>query len=103
MTLSCNPRILLRRMMTRIRARSLMKATRMRLDPDHRQIAWELLGAMSYIQQRNEHAARPAIAGPPCVSDDPEPTPYRQFKIYNTTSPVAPSQLNRTSIAWHRT
>jgi hypothetical protein len=26
--------------------------------------------------------ARPAIAGPPFVSDDPEPTPYHQFEIY---------------------
>jgi hypothetical protein len=26
--------------------------------------------------------AQPAIAGPPFVSDDPEPTPYRHFEIY---------------------
>jgi hypothetical protein len=26
--------------------------------------------------------ARPALAGPPFVSDDPEPTPYRHFEIY---------------------
>ena len=26
--------------------------------------------------------AQPAIAGPPFVSDDPEPTPYHQFEIY---------------------
>ena len=26
--------------------------------------------------------ARPAVAGPPFVSDDPEPTPYRHFEIY---------------------
>ena len=26
--------------------------------------------------------AQPAVAGPPFVSDDPEPTPYRQFEIY---------------------
>ena len=26
--------------------------------------------------------ARPAVAGPPFVSDDPEPTPYHQFEIY---------------------
>lgn len=26
--------------------------------------------------------ARPAIAGPPFVSDDPEPPPYHQFEIY---------------------
>jgi hypothetical protein len=25
---------------------------------------------------------RPAVAGPPFVSDDPEPTPYHQFEIY---------------------
>lgn len=27
--------------------------------------------------------ARPAIAGPPFVSDDPEPTEYRHFEIFN--------------------
>jgi hypothetical protein len=26
--------------------------------------------------------AQPAVAGPPFVSDDPEPTPYKQFEIY---------------------
>jgi hypothetical protein len=26
--------------------------------------------------------ARPAIAGPPFVSDDPEPTEYQHFEIY---------------------
>src|SRR5579859_5930864 len=26
--------------------------------------------------------ARPAVAGPPFVSDDPEPTAYHQFEIY---------------------
>ena len=26
--------------------------------------------------------AQPAVAGPPFVSDDPEPTPYRHFEIY---------------------
>ncbi|MBU6464227.1 MAG: transporter [Bradyrhizobium sp.] len=26
--------------------------------------------------------ARPAVAGPPFISDDPEPTPYHQFEIY---------------------
>lgn len=30
--------------------------------------------------------ARPAIAGPPFVSDDPQPTPYRQFEIYTFNS-----------------
>jgi len=26
--------------------------------------------------------ARPAVAGPPYVSDDPKPTQYHQFEIY---------------------
>ena len=26
--------------------------------------------------------AHPAVAGPPFVSDDPEPTPYQHFEIY---------------------
>jgi hypothetical protein len=30
--------------------------------------------------------ARPAVAGPPFVSDDPEPTPYHQFEIYTFNS-----------------
>lgn len=30
--------------------------------------------------------ARPTIAGPPFVSDDPEPTPYHQFEIYTFNS-----------------
>jgi hypothetical protein len=30
--------------------------------------------------------ARPAVAGPPFVSDDPESTPYHQFEIYTFNS-----------------
>jgi hypothetical protein len=33
--------------------------------------------------------ARPALAGPPYVSDDPEPTDYKHFEIYTFTSGTA--------------
>jgi hypothetical protein len=33
--------------------------------------------------------AHPALAGPPYVSDDPEPTDYRHFEIYSFTSGTA--------------
>src|SRR5580700_6466824 len=33
--------------------------------------------------------ARPALAGPPYVSDDPEPTDYRHFEIYTFSSGTA--------------
>jgi hypothetical protein len=33
--------------------------------------------------------ARPALAGPPYVSDDPEPTDYKHFEIYTFNSGTA--------------
>src|SRR4030088_2359754 len=33
--------------------------------------------------------ARPAVAGPPYVSDDPEPTDYKHFEIYTFSSGTA--------------
>src|SRR5258708_1517958 len=33
--------------------------------------------------------ARPAVAGPPYVSDDPEPTDYKNFEIYTFSSATA--------------
>src|ERR1700680_3895303 len=33
--------------------------------------------------------ARPALAGPPYVSDDPEPTDYKHFEIYSFSSGTA--------------
>jgi hypothetical protein len=33
---------------------------------------------------------RPALAGPPYVSDDPEPTDYRHFEIYTFSNGSAP-------------
>src|SRR5260370_2295668 len=33
--------------------------------------------------------ARPALAGPPYVSDDPEPTDYKHFEIYTFSSGTA--------------
>src|SRR5260370_41776704 len=33
--------------------------------------------------------ARPALAGPPYVSDDPEPTDYKHFEIYTFSNGTA--------------
>src|SRR4030081_2556324 len=33
--------------------------------------------------------ARPAVAGPPYVSDDPEPTDYKHFEIYSFSAGTA--------------
>src|ERR1700676_2508584 len=33
--------------------------------------------------------ARPALAGPPYVSDDPQPTDYKHFEIYTFSSGTA--------------
>src|SRR3982074_3042164 len=33
--------------------------------------------------------ARPALAGPPYVSDDPEPTNYKHFEIYTFSNGTA--------------
>ena len=33
--------------------------------------------------------ARPAVAGPPYVSDDPEPTDYKHWEIYTFSSGTA--------------
>jgi hypothetical protein len=41
--------------------------------------AWQIVGAMLMLLSQ----VGPALAGPPYVSDDPEPTDYKHFEIYS--------------------
>lgn len=40
-----------------------------------RMVRWICFGLLALL-------AEPAIAGPPYISDDPEPTDYQHFEIY---------------------
>ena len=57
--------------------RTRIRETRLAAASSSMRVLLSLLGAAALAV-----LARPAIAGPPFVSDDPEPTPYHEFEIY---------------------
>jgi hypothetical protein len=48
-----------------------------------------MLGRWKIIAVAMVFSARPALAGPPYMSDDPEPTDYQHFEIYTFTNGTA--------------
>jgi hypothetical protein len=44
---------------------------------------WRLMARVGLIALVLSALARPALAGPPYISDDPEPTDYTHFEIYS--------------------
>lgn len=58
----------------------MLSAKRLFRDAEHQLFRILILGALLVLP------LRPALAGPPYVSDDPEPTDYRHFEIYTFTT-----------------
>ena len=48
-----------------------------------------MVGKRKIIALATVLLARPALAGPPYVSDDPEPTDYKHFEIYTFSNGTA--------------